>query len=303
MDKRVGIVGIGIMGSAMAKNLMADGFEVVGFDVAEKAMAAFASAGGKPVRSPREVADRAPAVITSLATLSAYHAVMSGADGLAGSKGRPIVIDTCTMPLDAKEAARAALAASQQILLDCPVSGTGAQAAQKDLFVFASGDAEAFEKCLPVFQGMSRTQKYLGAFGNGSRMKFIANHLVNIHNVAAAEAFVLARKAGLDAQLVYDVISDSAGASRMFQVRGPLMVSGSYEPPTARVDLHIKDLDIITKFAADLHCPTPLFTAASQFYQAALSQGRNAQDTAVVCEVLGELAGLAAQATPARQSA
>lgn len=296
MDKTVGIVGIGIMGSAMADNLIKDGFAVIGFDVAETAMAAFTAAGGEAARSPREVADRAPFVIASLATVGAYLGVMAGADGLGASGARPIVIDTCTMPLDAKEQAHAALAATHKIMLDCPVSGTGAQAAKKDLFVFASGDEDAFRKCMPVFQGMSRVQKFLGPFGNGSRMKFIANHLVNIHNVAAAEAFVLARKAGLDAQLVYDVISDSAGASRMFQVRGPLMVTGVYEPPTARCDLHIKDLDIITKFAADLRCPTPLFTTASQFYHAAIGQGRNAQDTAVVHEILGELAGLAGSA-------
>lgn len=291
LDKVVGIVGLGIMGSAMANNLMKDGFRVVGFDVARAAMDAFTAGGGIAAASPRAVADQAPFVITSLAKLSAFHAVMSGPDGIVSSTNSPIVIDMCTLPIDAKESARAALAAAGKILLDCPVSGTGAQAARKDLFVFGSGDRDAYDSAQHVFAGMSRTQKYVGPFGDGSRMKFIANHLVNIHNVAAAEALVLARKAGLDAQMVYEVMADSAGSSRMLQVRGPLMVAGTYEPPTARVDLHIKDIGIIAEFAAGLGCPTPVFTAASQLYYAALGQGRGAQDTAVVCEVLEDLAG------------
>jgi 3-hydroxyisobutyrate dehydrogenase len=154
---------------------------------------------------------------------------MSGPDGIASSSASPIVIDMCTLPIDAKESARDALAAAGKILLDCPVSGTGAQAARKDLFVFGSGERQAYDSAQHVFAGMSRVQKYVGPFGDGSRMKFIANHLVNIHNVAAAEALVLARKAGLDAQMVYEVMADSAGASRMLQVRGPLMVAGTYE--------------------------------------------------------------------------
>lgn len=292
MDKSVGIVGIGIMGSAFAKNLLAAGFKVVGFDIAPDAMAAFKAAGGEAAASPREVADRVPALITSIAVLAAFHDVMTGKDGIASSKNNPVVIDMSTLPLDAKETARAALAASDKVLLDCPVSGTGAQAAAKDLLVFGSGEQKAYDSILPVLAGMSRAQRYLGAFGNGSRMKFVANVLVNIHNVAAAEALVLARKAGLDLQLVYDVMADSAGSSRMLQVRGPMMVEGRYQPPTARVDLHLKDLDIITDFAAGLGCPVPLFTAATQLYYAAKGQGRGGQDTAVVFEVLEGLAGV-----------
>jgi putative dehydrogenase len=116
-----------------------------------------------------------------------------------------------------------------KILLDCPVSGTGAQAANKDLVAFASGNEAAFERCRQVLAGISRAQKYIGAFGNGSRMKFIANHLVTIHNLAAAEAIVLGEMAGLDPAPVFDVIGDSAGSSRMFQIRGPMMVGGQYD--------------------------------------------------------------------------
>jgi L-threonate 2-dehydrogenase len=204
----------------------------------------------------------------------------------------PALTDAEEKPIEAKARGHAQLAAQGKILLDCPVSGTGAQAANKDLVVFASGDEAAFERCREVLAGMSRAQKYVGAFGNGSRMKFIANHLVTIHNLASAEAFVLGEMAGLDPALVFDVIVDSAGSSRMFQIRGPMMVRGQYDEPTATMTTHLKDLDIIGKFAADLHCPTPLFTAAAQFYHAGVAQGRGGQDTGAVCAVLEKLAGI-----------
>jgi putative dehydrogenase len=293
MARRVGIVGIGIMGTAMMRNLAKDGFEVVGHDIAEAAMARLVEAGGIGAGSPRDVAEKAEILITSLPSVDAFEQVMAGQGGIASSNGESqIVIECSTLPIEVKEGGWAQLAAKGKILLDCPVSGTGAQAAKKDLVVFASGDEAAFERCRAIFAGISRAQKYVGAFGNGSRMKFIANHLVTIHNLAAAEAIVLGEMAGLDPALVFDVIADSAGSSRMFQIRGPMMVKGGYDEPTATMTTHLKDLAIIGKFAADLHCPTPLFTTAAQFYHAGVAQGRGGQDTGAVCAVLERLAGI-----------
>jgi len=293
MAKRVGIVGIGIMGTAMMRNLLRAGFEVVGYDIAEAAMMRLAEAGGTAAGSPRDVAEKAEVVITSLPSIDAFEQVMAGQGGIASSNGTgQIIIECSTLPIEVKALGRGQLVAQGKILLDCPVSGTGAQAAVKDLVVFASGDEAAFERCRAVFAGISRAQKYVGAFGNGSRMKFIANHLVTIHNLAAAEAIVLGEMAGLDPALVFDVIADSAGTSRMFQVRGPMMVKGQYDEPTATMTTHLKDLDIIGKFAADLHCPTPLFNIAAQFYHAGVAQGRGGEDTGAVCAVLEKLAGI-----------
>jgi len=293
MARRVGIIGIGIMGTAMMRNLARDGFEVVGYDTAETATARLTGAGGIAAASPRDVAEKAEILITSLPSVDAFEQVMAGQGGIASSNGRgQIVIECSTMPIDVKARGEAQLAAQGKILLDCPVSGTGAQAAAKDLVVFASGDEAAFERCREVLAGFSRAQKYVGAFGNGSRMKFIATHLVTIHNLAAAEAIVLGEMAGLDPALVFDVIADSAGSSRMFQIRGPMMVRGQYDEPTATMTTHVKDLDIIGKFAADLHCPTPLFTLAAQYYHAGVAQGRGGQDTGAVCAVLETLAGI-----------
>ena len=294
MTPAVGIIGLGIMGGAFGANLVKAGQQVFGYDVSADAAAQLNAADGKALGSMAEVLQSAPITITSLPTVAAFNAVFAEMAPLlqAGNSVGHIVIDTCTMPLEVKEAAYEKLQAVGAHLLDCPVSGTGAQAAKKDLVVLGSGDAEAFEKARSTLEGMSRKQLYLGAFGKGSKMKYIANLLVNIHNVAAAEAFTLANKAGLDLQSVYDTLQDSAGSSRMFQMRGPLMVADNYQPPSARISLHMKDLDIISRFADGLHCPVPLFNIATQLYHAASSQGMGAEDTAAVCRVLEQLAGV-----------
>ena len=294
MTQTIGIIGLGIMGGAFGANLVKAGHQVFGYDVSAEAASRLDAAGGKALASIAEVLASTAVTITSLPTVAAFSAVFAEMAPLltAGNSVGHIVIDTCTMPLEVKQAAYEKLQAAGAQLLDCPVSGTGAQAAKKDLVVLGSGDADAFAKVLPFLEGISRKQLYLGAFGKGSKMKYIANLLVNIHNVAAAEAFTLANKAGLDLQLVYDTLQDSAGSSRMFQMRGPLMVADNYQPPTARISLHMKDLDIISRFADGLHCPVPLFNIATQLYHAASSQGMEAEDTAAVCRVLEQLAGV-----------
>ena len=290
MTQAVGIIGLGIMGGAFGANLVKAGHQVFGYDVSADAAARLEAAGGKALGSMAELLERAPITITSLPTIPAFDTVFAGMAPLL--KPGHIVIETCTMPLANKQAAFDKLTAAGCHLLDCPVSGTGAQAVNKDLVVLGSGDADVFARIKPVLEGFSRKQFYLGGFGKGSTMKYLANHLVTIHNVAAAEVFTLAAKAGLDLQVVYDTLQDSGATSRMFQMRGPLMVAGNYLPATARISLHMKDLHIITGFAEDLHCPTPLFTAATQMYHAAVSQGLSAEDTAAVCRVMEQLAGV-----------
>jgi putative dehydrogenase len=293
MDQTVGIVGIGIMGSAMARNLRQAGFSVVGYDPVPAACARLEALGGCALASPRAVAEAAPIIIMSLPKAEALTEVIGGADGIAQAAGSgQIVIECSTLPLDVKRAALELMEAGGKILLDCPISGTGAQAVNKDLVILGSGDEEAFKRCAAVFAGMSRVQRYLGPFGRGSVMKYIANHLVTIHNVAAAEAMVLGIRAGLDPSLVYDTLADSAGTSRMFQMRGPLMRDENYDEPTATIRMQLKDISIIDAFAADLACALPVYAAASQLYHAGAALGRKEQDTAAVCAVLETMHGM-----------
>ena len=293
MSQKVGMIGLGIMGSAMSTNLLKAGFQVVGYDIIPELVETLVDKGGIGAASSRGVAENSDVVITSLPSVESLKNVVSGEEGLlAGAKTGLAVIETSTLPLEAKQEAYKALKASNVKLLDCPLSGTGAQAIKKDLVVYASGNKKACENCIPVFDGFARANYYLGEFGMGTKMKFVANLLVTIHNVSAAEAFVLGMKAGLDPEMIFKVISDGAGTSRMFEVRGPLMVAENYDDPTMKVDVFQKDIKIITSFANELQCPTPLLSAATQIYTAALANGRAKQDTASVCAVLEEMAGL-----------
>jgi 3-hydroxyisobutyrate dehydrogenase-like beta-hydroxyacid dehydrogenase len=177
-------------------------------------------------------------------------------------------------------------------MLDCPVSGTGAQARTKDLVVYASGDSAAIRKLRPLFAGFSRAAHDLGAFGNGSRMKYVANLLVAIHNVASAEAMVLGLKAGLDPQTVFDMVTTGAGNSRVFELRAPMMVKDRYDDATMKISIWQKDMAVVGEFARQLGCPTPLFDASIPVYKKALKSGYAEQDTAAVCAVLENAAGL-----------
>ncbi len=202
MDKTVGIVGLGIMGSAIARNLVERGWRVIGFDVDAARCAELARAGVTIAEDAGQVARGAPVIMTSLADPAA---VVEVARQIAGSAAPPrIVVELSTLTLADKLGFEAILKPSGHIALDCPLSGTGAQAINRDLVVYASGDSASIARCAGLFADFARQSADLCAYGNGSRMKFIANHLVAIHNVAAAEAMLLAQRAGLDPKMVVD---------------------------------------------------------------------------------------------------
>ena len=291
--KTIGVIGLGTMGGAMAANLTKGGFEVIGFDIDADSCSRLAELGGQVAASASDVVGNAEINISSLPSPAALIETAKGMAGRNFASGHPVIIlETSTLAISDKlEACRLFFGAGIE-LLDCPLSGTGAQALTADLVVFGSGDEPSFDKCIPMLKAISHTQHYLGEFGNGTRMKMIANLLVAIHNAAAGEAFVLGIKAGLDPQLVYDVISGSAGTSRMLEVRGPMMVADDYDGATMKMDLWKKDMDIIGSFAKELGVIAPLFEASAGLYTKGLEDGRDRQDTASVCAVLAEMAGL-----------
>jgi putative dehydrogenase len=288
--RSVAMIGLGIMGGAIARNLLAAGFAVSGYDVDASKMEELARDGVRRANSAAGAVGGATAALTSLPSVAALDSIV--AELVAAPQPGLIVIEVSTFPIEAKEAARERLAAVDMIMLDCPLSGTGAQAVTKDLAVYASGDEGAFGRCRDVFDGFARVTHYLGAFGNGSRMKFVANLLVAVHNVAAAEAIVLGTKAGLDPARVLDVISSGAGNSRIFELRGPMMAKGVYTPPTATMHVLQKDSGIIAEFARSLGVSTPTLDAAAPLYDEAEHGGHAEEDVAAVHAVLARRAGL-----------
>ncbi len=160
--------------------------------------------------------------------------------------------------------------------------------------MYVSGARAAYDAAEPVLRTFARDVRYVGAFGTGSKLKYIANLLVTIHNLSTAEAIVLAQKAGIDPVAMLDIVGAGAGASRMLAVRGPMMAAGRYDDAQMKLDVYQKDIDIIANFARDVGAPTPLFAQSAVFYTAALAQGRGKQDTAAIASVLKTMAGLPA---------
>ena len=286
----VGIIGLGIMGGAFARNLAAAGWHVIGYDVDTKARRALAKAGVTIASGTAEVAREAPTIITSLPHPSALAATTE-AIAKAGVKRR-VIVEASTFTLDDKTKAEERLRAAGHVMLDCPVSGTGSQAKVKDMVIYASGDKRTIAALQPMFTDFSRKTYDLGAFGNGSRMKYVANLLVAIHNVASAEAMVLGMKAGLDPKTIFEMVTSGAGNSRVFELRAPMMVKNRYDEATMKIKIWQKDMAVIGEYAAMLGCPTPLFSATLPIYAAAMSNGHGADDTAAVCAVLEAMAGV-----------
>src|SRR3954447_12951058 len=284
MNKTVGIVGLGIMGSAIARNLVERGWKVVGADIDAARRTEMAAAGVVIAEDVKQVARDAEIIMTSLPSAAAAADV---AQEIANSGQPPrIVVELSTLTIADKLRFEDILKKAGHIALDCPLSGTGAQAKTRDLIVYASGDRDAIAQCSGLFADFARQSADLGAYGNGSRMKFVANHLVAIHNVAAAEAMVLAERAGLDPSKVVEMVGPGAGGSRMFQMRAPMMVERSYEPATMKVSTWQKDMAIIADFAGEVGCETPLFSLTQPVYSKAMEMGLGDHDTASVFEVL-----------------
>ena len=283
MAGTVGIIGLGIMGGAISKNLIERGWRVFGTDIDPAKQGELSEAGGTACPDVAAVCAAAAVILTSLPS---PHALAAVAAAIAATSAPRIVVETSTMALADKLAAHDVLAQAGHTALDCTLSGTGAQAVNRDLVIYASGDSAAIAARMPLFGDFARAAHDIGAYGNGTRMKFVANLLVAIHNVAAAEAMVLANAAGLDPDLVVKIAGSGAGASRMFDMRAPMMAARSYVPATMRVSTWQKDMDIIGAFARDLGLTLPLFEASAPIYTEALRAGLGDQDTAAVFAVL-----------------
>jgi L-threonate 2-dehydrogenase len=249
-----------------------------------------AKAGVEIAADAVDVARQTPTIITSLPKPSALAETVAA---IAKAKlARRVIVEASTFTLEDKTKAEAVLRKAGHVLLDCPMSGTGAQAKVRDLVVYASGGAAEIKKLRPMFSGFTRAVHDVGAFGNGSRMKYVANLLVAIHNVASAEAMVLGIKSGLPPQLIFDLIKTGAGNSRIFELRAPMMVKNNYRDATMKISVWQKDMDVIGGFARKIKVPTPMFDASEAIYAKALKSGLGAEDTAAVCAVLEKMAGV-----------
>lgn len=278
------VIGLGIMGGAIAGHLADAGVSVIGHDRSAEACSLASARGIRTVAGFMDLPADAPVIILSLPGFAAAQEVVAG---IADRGGAPVtVVETSTLALDEKLALRDTLLRCGHAMVDCPISGTGAQIQRKDVVIYASGDSDAVDRVAPTLQLFSRQFLNLGAFGNGTRMKLIANYLVAVHNVAAAEAVLLGERAGFTMETLMAAIATGAGNSRMFELRGPNVAERRYSPAGMKLSLWAKDLELISAFTRDLGAATPLFDTVAPLYESALAAGYGDQDTASVAEVL-----------------
>ena len=279
----VGIVGLGIMGSAYAKNLIAGGATVLGADPSETARQRLTDLGGTAyMRAGEWLADCDLVILALISPAVLQEVAASLAETLRPGQ---VVLETGTFALADKEAAQTMLSASDIHLLDCPVSGTGAQATVGDIVMMVSGDEEAIAHAKPFMALFTKKVIDTGIFGAGSRLKYVANHAVALHNAAAAETLAYADALGIDRETVYDMLSSGAGQSKMSDLRMPLMIEARYEPPTASLKMFEKDLSVIGEDLKRLGLDVPLFDAVHALYGEAFASLPETHDTASVFEV------------------
>ena len=286
---KVGIIGLGIMGSAYAKNLLDAGISVIGADPETLGREQLSNIGGISHLAIGKWIKDCNIVIISVASTEALATVAKAlAEVLEPGQ---IVMETGTFAMTDKLAAKASIEVGGAILLDTPVSGTGKQAATADLVIMASGEIQAIALAKPYMEHLSHTIIEAGDFGAGSKLKYIANHAVALHNCAAAETLHYADSLGVDRDVAYHMLSKGAGQSKMLDLRMPLMISGSYTPATAHMAMFKKDLSIISADILSQGITTPMFDAVSNLYNQSWAIVSEESDTAAIFEVYRNIDG------------
>lgn len=281
----IGLIGLGAMGGAYAKHLLKNNFKCFGIDLDKNNILKFIQLGGQEITYD-ELFNKVDIVLTSLPSLIAYKDVLNNLKRLGKNNSKKIILDMNTISIDDKNMFKNEINGLNIDMLDSPVSGTGAQAWEADLTVFASGSKELIDKCMNIFKAFSKEVIDVGSFGNGMKFKILANLLVTIHNTAAAEALRLGELAGLDQNMIYKVLGNSAATSVMLQKRMPLMINKNYEPPTASFNIFLKDVDIIRNFIKNNNVTLPTFEGSAKIYDKAEKTLSKNWDTASVYEVL-----------------
>jgi putative dehydrogenase len=289
----VGVIGLGSMGMGVARTLLKHGFKVHAFDVRREALQTLRRAGGIAADSPAEIGANAGIVIVLVVNAEQTDAVLFGRDGAAPRMVRgSVVIASATVAPAYAEQLGQRLAQHGLYMIDAPVSGGAARAATGELSIMGSGSAAAFRQAKPVLDVIAAKVYRLGeAPGMGSKVKMINQLLAGVHIAASCEAMALGIRSGVDPNVLYEVISNSAGASWMFQNRVPHILAGDYTPLSA-VNIFVKDLGIVLESAKKATFPLPLTATAHQMFLMAGAAGFGQEDDSAVVKVFQQVSGI-----------
>lgn len=292
MPSKVGFIGLGNMGGPMAMNLLKHGFPLVVHDIDPAKAKALQDRGATVASSPAEVARAVQRTISMVETTAQAESVIVGERGVIhGASGGHLVISMSTIDPFAARRLHAQLAVKGIKMLDAPVSGGTVRAASGELSIMVGGDHVAFTACQDLFKAMGTHIFYIGDIGQGLAMKLVNNMLVQVNLVAVCEALIMGVKAGLDPQMIYDVVRVSTGNSVAFETRVPKIIAGDFAPG-GTVDISFKDQELETAFAKQLSVPLLLANLTQQVYQMARAAGLNMQDSSAIIHVLENLAGV-----------
>jgi 3-hydroxyisobutyrate dehydrogenase len=277
---RVGWVGLGAMGSPMAGCVARAGFDVTAYDINPAQAQALAADGVTPAASVSEAARGADVLVVMVATPDQVESVLFGDDPAAAAlgAGATVVVMATVGPAPVQRWAER-LAGQQVDVVDAPVSGGAARAADGDLLIMVGGAPSAVDHARPLLDAMARSAPHVGAApGDGQKVKLVNQLLCGVHIAAAGEALAFAEALGLDARATWEVIRDGAAASFMLDDRGERMLDGEVEPAKSALEIFVKDMGLVTAAARENTYPTPLASVAEQLYLAGSRAGLSRLD-------------------------
>ena len=284
--KKIGSIGLGAMGGSYARFLIENNYKVYGLDPDSKNSSIFNSFGGILLDNINDLIDNCDVIVLSLPTVPIFKNVINEIENNGIVKDSKILIDMNTISLDDKLEAKNRLEKLNIHMIDAPVSGTGAQAKEKDIVIMSSGNKDIIDDCDQIFKSFAKKNIYVGEFGNGIKFKILANLLVTVHNTVTAEALLLGQKAGLEEKMIYEVLNAGAATSVMLDKRMPLMINKNYEPATASMRIFLKDIDVITDYLKSNNLNSPTFEAAASLYNQSKENIPITYDTAAIYEQL-----------------
>ncbi|MFW5745657.1 MAG: 2-hydroxy-3-oxopropionate reductase, partial [Spirochaetota bacterium] len=278
MSERIGFIGLGIMGLPMARNLIKAGYEVTVFDIATDRVEAIKADGATAATSNREVAEASDIVITMLPNSPHVKTAVLGEGGvIEGARDGMILIDMSSIAPLASQEVSEAVAKKGVKMLDAPVSGGEPKAVDGTLAIMVGGPEDVFDKVKPILDVMGGSVTLVGDVGSGNTTK-LANQVIVALNIAAmSEAMVLATKAGVDPDRVFQAIRGGLAGSTVLDAKMPLVLDGNFKPGF-RIELHIKDLQNALDTAHALGVPVPLSSVVMEEMQALKVDGKAGDD-------------------------
>lgn len=290
--KKISVIGLGLMGTPIATRLLKVGYEVMGYDILKKQITSLIPLGLKPLASPKEAAEKSDLILLSLPTWKAVLEVVEGENGIvAGARQGKIVVDTSTSPPWESRILGLRLAKKRIEWMDVPISGSSAQAREGNMVFMVGGKRSVFKKIKPVLDQIGKKTVYVGELGQAAMLKLVVNHILFLNQAAAIEGLVLGLKAGLNPEILYEVITSGAASSDLILSRGKDMLAGNFSPK-GPVSLANKDLGLSLEMAKRLGVVLPIGALYHQFLLKAHYNGWDREDATVVMEIYKEMAGL-----------